>query len=226
MSPTRGVATNVRSTIGADHIHRIDRIQHSQSDSEVGVGSDVLADHAAGSLGGQHKMNAQASPPLGDPHQRVDEVGQLGDKGGELVDHHHQAREWFGRIAQRSVRLDRIRFKPAQKPFAIFELGIETSQRPLTEVRVEVGDHPDGMREVTTTVERAASLVVDEDKREMVDIGRRGHRRDHRSQEFTLARPRRPTDERMGAIGNQVDQDRTVLISADWSRQPAVQAPR
>ena len=61
-----------------------------------------------------------------------------------------------------------------EHPLTTGQLGAEGFQRPGHQLRVEVGDHPDGVRQAFALTERAAALVVDEHERHRV--GPIGHR--------------------------------------------------
>jgi hypothetical protein len=51
---------------------------------------------------------------------------------------------------------------PGQQRFAPGQLGTERAQRPLGRRAVEVGEQPDGVRQVDGVGERGAALVVNE----------------------------------------------------------------
>ncbi len=78
---------------GVDDVAAVVLVGDPQRDPQVGVGADVGRDHATGSLGGQHQVDAERAAALGDGDQAVHEVGQLGDHAGELVDDQHQPRD-------------------------------------------------------------------------------------------------------------------------------------
>ena len=48
-------------------------------------------------------MHAEAAAPLGHANQGVDELGQLGLQGGELVDDHQQPRQGLGQALAQVV---------------------------------------------------------------------------------------------------------------------------
>ena len=86
-----GLAAPDAGRVGdVDHVVGVAGVLHPQGDAEVGVGPDVLADRTAGPLGGEDHVDAEAAAPLGHADQGLDEVGQLGLEGGELVDDHDE----------------------------------------------------------------------------------------------------------------------------------------
>ena len=61
-----------------------------------------------------------------------------------------------------------VRAGGTQQSLTAADLGIEADERPLGEAIVEIGDEPDGVRQVGAGVERRPALVVDEDERQVV----------------------------------------------------------
>ena len=84
-------------------------------------------------------MQAQRAAPLGHVDDAVNKVGHLLDQGGELVHDDHQA----GRgvrvtgLLQLGQVLDLL---TGEQLLAVGELGGERDQRPLDQVRAQVGD--------------------------------------------------------------------------------------
>ena len=64
-----------------------------------------------------------------------------------------------------------------QDVLAAGQLGGQRGQRPLDQVRVQVGDHADRVRQPDAVLERAAALVVDEHERHRVRAVGHGQRR-------------------------------------------------
>ena len=93
----------------AHHVEGIGAVVQAQRESQVGVGADVVVDHARRSLRREHEVHAEAAAPLGDPDQRRDEVGEIGRERRELVDDHDAA--VAAAVSRRSpdVRRDRWR---------------------------------------------------------------------------------------------------------------------
>ena len=103
----------------------------------------------------------------------------------------------FGGAVAASLRfeLDEIlRRRRPQDLLAAAQLGVQRHQGALGEVRVEVGEEPDGVRQRGAVLERGAALVVDEHERETVRWCRRRERPDQRLEELALARAGRARD--------------------------------
>ena len=99
----------------------------------------------------------------------VTKSGQLGDECRELVDHDHQSghRRVVG-AARGQVVLDVLRARARELVLAAAQLRGEALQRARGQVRVEVGDHADRVRQRAAVLERRAALVVDQDERHLV----------------------------------------------------------
>ena len=124
------------------------------------------------------RCTPEAPAALGDAHQRAYELGQLGGKGGELVDHDEQAGQRRGAGGREGEVGGQVRgARGPQRPLPVAQLGLEAAQRPLAEVLVEVGHQPDGVRQPGALVEGGAALVVDEHEGEVVRVGGGGQRR-------------------------------------------------
>ncbi|OPZ48371.1 MAG: hypothetical protein BWY91_03204 [bacterium ADurb.BinA028] len=91
---------------------------------------------------------------------------------------------------------------------------------------VEVGDQADDVREVPTGAEGGTPLVVDKHEAQLIGAirGREpGHEAD---EQLRLARPRRPSDQRVGAVADEVDRQRPRGGGPDGSeRRPRTLTP-
>ena len=85
------------------------------------------------------------------------------------------------------VGRDVVDTRMSQRAFATTQFGLETGQRPSGETTVEISDDTNGVGQRGATIERAASLVVDEKEVDPLRIDGRRERRDQRAQQFTLA---------------------------------------
>ena len=153
-------------------------------------------------------MDAEAATALGDRHERAQEVRELLGQRRELVDHHHEARQRFGDGA--AVGGQVVSSGGSQKSFAATHLGVEAHQHPLGETVVEVGDDTDRVREPGAGVEGRATLVVDQDHRDVVRTRTCGERHDHRAQQFALARTGGAGDQAVRAIACEIDVDNAI----------------
>ncbi len=90
--PARHVGVEEGGLARADHVVGVSLVGHPQCDAQVGVGPQVVLDHAGGPLGGEHEVESERPPALGDVDDAVDELRHLGDERGELVDDDHEAR--------------------------------------------------------------------------------------------------------------------------------------
>jgi hypothetical protein len=126
-------------------------------------------------------VDAEAAPPLGHADQGVDELGQLGLEGGELVDDDEQAGHGLGQaLAQVVGQVGGP--DVAQRALTVLELGLEAPQGALGQVLVEVGHHADRVGQLGALVERAAALEVDQHEREVVGVDGGRQPGDHRPQ--------------------------------------------
>ncbi len=92
-----------------------------------------------------------------------------------------------------------------QQPFASMQFGLEAHERPGREPVVEVGDHPHRVWQVGARVERRAALVVDEHERDVLGTDARRDRDDERPEHLALAGARRPRDQRVRTVADEVD---------------------
>ncbi len=154
-------------------------------------------------------MNTEAAPALGDGDEGVEELGELRRQRGELVDDDDEARQRLtrgdpaisGEVTRRGVTQDR---------FAAPQLRIQAGQDAPREAVVEVGDDPGHVRKIAHGIERASSLVVDEEERHRLRPGTGGEGDDEGAQQLALARPRRPGDQRVRPVALQVELDDPV----------------
>ena len=116
-----------------------------------------------------------------------------------------------------------LRLLAGEQQLAVVQLGAEAGERAADEVRREVGDDADGVRQGGALRERRAALVVDEQERHPVRAVLRRHAEHPRLQELALARAGRPADERVRALGPQVEPERVAGRLADdrSERRPA-----
>ena len=89
--PARTISRNGGRVGRVDHVDRVVAVGDSQGDSTSGVGANVLGHDTGRALGGQHHVNAQTAAPLGNSHEGVEKVGEIGGERGELVDNDQQA---------------------------------------------------------------------------------------------------------------------------------------
>ena len=169
-------------------------------------------------------MDAERPPPLGDVDQAAHEVRQLAGQRGELVDHDRQPRNRRERrlpCAQVEVVGQILRACRRQQVFAPPQLGPERLERAFDQMRVEVGHHADGVRQVDAVLERGAALVVDE--HEVHLVGPIGHREGGHEglQQFALARAGRAGDQRVRPVDAEVDREGAVEGFADHGHRAA-----
>ncbi len=197
----------------------------AQREPQVGVGPDVVVDHARRTLRREHEVHPETPAALGDPDQRRDEVGQVDGEGRELVDHDGEA--WQRRCtADRPMAGEVGGAGLPEQPLASMQLGLEADQRPGGEPVVEVGDHPHRVRQVGARVERRATLVVDEHERDVLRTDARRDRDDERPEHLALAGARRPRDQRVRTVADEVDLDDTFERHTDRRRRCRVVATR
>ena len=153
-------------------------------------------------------MDAQTAATLGNRHERAQEVGQFLGERRELVDHHHET--WQRIIDHPAIAREIVDSGRSQQALTAPHFGIEADEYPFGQAVVEVGHHPNGVRQPGTGIERRAALEVDQDHREMVGAGPRGERHHQRAQELALAGSRRAGDQTVGPIAHQVDVDDAV----------------
>ena len=118
-----------------------------------------------------------------------------------------------------------LRALAVQELLAVVQLGAQARQRAPHEVRGEVGDEADGVRELDAVGERRAALVVDEQERDAVGAVLGGHAEHPRLQELALARAGRAADERVRSLRAQVEVHDAVRALADRGAQAPGPAP-
>ena len=129
-------------------------------------------------------------------------------------------------VHEQLVVLDVFGAGRGQGVLAPGQLSRQRGQRPFDLVRVEVGHHADGVRQLHAVRERAAALVVDEDERHLIGpVGDR-ERGDDRLQQLGLPRPGGARDQRMRPVLPQVDAERPVIrLAHDGEGRPAAAPP-
>ena len=129
---------NRRRVANPDHTARLVSVEHAERYPQVDVGQDALVDRPAGALRCEHQVDAEATAPLGDVDDAVDELRDLGDQGGELVDDDHQRRRSaVGIDAPERSEVGRPSFEHAHAPV---QLRSERDERPLGQPPIEIGD--------------------------------------------------------------------------------------
>ena len=142
------------------------------------------------------------------------------DEGGELVDDDDERRRGVDLAA--ALELDEVLgLVPGEQVLAVVQLGRERRERAAHEVRRQVGDEADGVRQLDAVAEGGAALVVDEQERDPVRRVRGGHAEDPRLQELGLAGAGRAADEGVRAVGAEVDRERALARLADDGAQVA-----
>nr|WP_233517574.1 hypothetical protein [Geodermatophilus sp. LHW52908] len=207
----------------AEHVPGLGLVGGAQADAQGAVGPDLGGDHAGRALGRQDEVDAQGAAALGDADQAREEVGLVLGQAGELVDHDHQP----GGVDVGRERGEVRDPVPGQQPLAPGQLGTQRPQGPGGPRRVEVGDHPDGVREPCRLGERGATLVVDQEEGAPVRRVGQGEPQDERLQELGLPGAGGPRDERVGPVPAQVERERAGGGAAEREHQrPAVARPR
>ncbi len=203
---------------GVDDVGRLTGVGHAQGDPEVGVGADLGRHDTARPLRGQQQVDAEGAAPLGDVDETRHEVGQIAHHGRELVDDDEQS--WHGRVRgvpahQILIVLDVLGVGGGEDVLAPLQLRAQRLQGALDQVRVEVGDHADGVREFDAVLEGGTALVVDEDERHVLGRVGDGQRRHDGLEQFRLTRTGRTGDQSVRAVAPQVDAEGTVVRLTD-----------
>ncbi len=198
----------------ADDVRALGCLGHAQRDAQVRVRADVVAHDARGPLRRENEMDPEAAPALGDVDDAVDELRDLALEGRELVDDDHERR---GRdIGMAPLELDEV-FDAVlvEDLLALAQLGVEREQRAPDQVGVQVGHHPHRVRQPHAVLERGSALVVDEQEAQPVGrvVERQG--RHERLQQLALAGAGRARDERVRAVGPEIQRQRTVAAVPD-----------
>ena len=154
-------------------------------------------------------MHAEAATALRDVDDAVDELRHLVDERRELVDHDHE--RWRSRLGLACLELGQVLRAPlAVQRLAALELRVQRDERALSEVLVEVGDEPDGVRQVDALLERRAALVVDQQEVQAARRMRERERCDEGLQELALPRAGRPGDEAVWPVAPKIDLEQPV----------------
>ena len=152
------------------------------------------------------RCRPEGAAALGDVDHAVDELGDLLDQRGELVDHDDQARR--GGDLAAALELDQVLgLVLGEDVLAVLELGRQRRERPPDQVRRQVGDQADGVRQVDAVAERRAALVVDEQEGEPLRGVGHGHAEDPGLQQLGLAGAGGAADEGVRPVGPQVDRE-------------------
>ena len=164
----------MRRRVVADHVGRVSCILDAQSDAQIGVGANVLVEHAARSLRREQKVDAEAASPLGDTKESADEVRLLDDQRCEFIDHDDEPGQHVHSpvsIHRPAVLAEVVRPDRPQEHLTAAEFGLQAAQRPGRESVVEVGHQTNGVREGSTRIERRTALVVDQHERDRLRTG-------------------------------------------------------
>ena len=150
-----------RGLLGPEHVVGVVLVGHAQRHAQVGVGAQVVLDDAGGTLRREDEVQAERAAALGDVDDAVDELGHLLDERRELVDDDDERRRGVDLAA--ALELDEVLgLVPGEQVLAVVQLGRERRERPAHEVRRQVGDEADGVRQLDAVAEGRAALVVDE----------------------------------------------------------------
>lgn len=141
----------------AEDIVGILLVGHPQGDPQVGVGAQVVLDDARRALRREDQVQPERAAALRDADDAVDELRHLPDERGELVDDDDQAR-WTVGVAGLLQGQQVLGVLGLQQALAAHELGPQAAQHAPHEVRVEVGDEPDAVRQPGAPGERRPAL--------------------------------------------------------------------
>ncbi len=179
-----------------------------QREPQIGVRSDVVVHHPGRPLRRQHEVHPEAATALGDPDERRQETRNVLRHRRKLVDHDHEAGE--RRAITGPVLAEVGGSSRAEETLATRQLRVEAHQGALGEAAVEVGHHPNGVRQGAAPVERGATLVVDQHELQVDGRHASGEADDHRAQQLALPRARRPGDQRVRTVPIEIEFDDTV----------------
>ena len=217
-----GAAGDLRREVGggllAQDVLGVGLVGHAQGHAQVRVGAQVVLDDARRALGGQDEVQAQGAPALGDVDDAVDELGDLADQGGELVDDDDQARRAL-RVALLLQGDQVLGALVVEQVLAVAQLGPQRGQRPAHHGRGQVGDDPHRMRQIRAPGEGRPALVVDEEEGDAVGRQRLGHAQDPGLEELGLAGARGPAHQGVRAVDPQVQGQGPLRPLADQGRQ-------
>ena len=105
-----------------------------------------------------------------------------------------------------------------EQVLAVAQLGAQAGERAAHEVRAEVGDQADAVRQGHAVGEGGAALVVDEEEGDAVGAVLGRHAEHPGLQELALARAGGAADERVRSLGAQVEVHRRRRPTADDAR--------
>ncbi len=195
-------------------------IRHAQRDPEVGVGAQVVLDDARRTLRRHDQVDAERAAALRDVDDAVDELGHLAGQRRELVDDEHERGRGLGVLPLLELE-EVLRLLAVEEVLAVVQLGAQARERASHEVRAQVGDEADAVRQVDAVGERGAALVVHEEERDAIGAVLRRHAEHPRLQELGLAGSRRAADERVRALRAEVERHRVGAALADERLQRA-----
>ena len=209
-----------------DDVHRVVPALHPQRHPEVGVGQDVLVDHARRALGGEDHVDAERASDGRHTDQRLQHVGIVLGQHRELVDHEQQAGHRLGRIGgQVGVEVVDALPRGGEDLLSVAQLGLERRQGAVGKLLVEVADGADRVGQPFAGLERRPALEVDQDERQpgrVVPGSQAGH---HRSEELALPRAGGTADQAVRTVAHQVDPEHTVLTHPERSGDPGRAGP-
>jgi hypothetical protein len=194
----------VRGLLGAHHVVGIRLVGHAERDTQVGVRAEVVLDDTGRSLGRHDQVDAQRSSALGDVDDAVHEFGHLAHERRELVDHEHERGRTVGISA--FLQFEQILgLLAVQQVLAVAQLGAQARERATHEVRAQVGDEPDAVRQVDAVRERGTALVVDEQEGHAVGTVLGSHPEHPGLEELRFAGTGRAAHECVRPLGAQVE---------------------
>ena len=149
-------------------------------------------------------MQTQRATALGHVDHPVDELGDLVDQGGELVNHDDEAGRGIGVAAV--FQLQQV-FGPLllQQPLPMVQLGVQGHQHPAHQMGVQIGDQAHRVGQLHAITEGGAALVVHEQERHPGRAVGNGQGRHPALQELALARTGGAPHQRMGTLGPQIE---------------------
>ena len=192
----------------ADDVDPVGPVVDPQGEPQIGVRPDVVVHNPGRPLRRQHEVHPEAATALGDPDERRQETRNVLRHRRKLVDHDHEAGE--RRAITGPVLAEVGGASRSEESLATRQFRVETHQGALGEAAVEVGHHPDGVRQGAAPVERGAALVVDQHELQMGGRHAGGEADDHRAQQLALPGPRRPGDQRVRTVPIEIEFDDTI----------------
>ena len=166
--PTRanarpGVQREIRAASGAP-MTSADSVGagHPQRDPQVDVGADVVGDDAARALGREDEVHAEDCGRAGRRRPRPRRTPGPPWPASRTRRSRSAARGGGGVRARRSMSTGPSRRRRASRCSRRLSSALSEISARCVEVRVEVGDEADGVRQLDALLERGAALVVDE----------------------------------------------------------------